>query len=186
MCDCDGELTPAEREAMAALRKDRAPGEFLEERLVRALRSRGFLETRRRRFLEVTSLRIAGAVAACAALLLGGFTLGRWTDPVRLVITDTVPLEEAETSVAASLQRTGTAYVLALEDLASMSAAARREEARQGYEVALVTLYTATDQMARIVPRRHLARQLLQVIEADGEAGICAPASERGTRVVWF
>jgi hypothetical protein len=182
----DDELNTSEEEAMAALPRERAPSEFLEERVVRALRNQGVLETRKRRFLEVTSFRLAGAVAACIVLLIGGFALGRWTDSLRLVRTDTLPLEAGEASVAASLQRAGTAYVLALETLASMPEVARGDDMRQGREVALVTLYTAADQMARIVPRDLLARQLLQVIEPGRGTRIGGRAGKDGTRVIWF
>jgi hypothetical protein len=182
----DDELTPDESEAMRALPRERPPSEFLEERVVRALRNRGLLETRRHRFVELTSLRVAGAVAACIVLLIGGFAMGRWTDSLRLVRTDSPALEAGAASVAASLQRAGTAYVLALESLATIPEAARGEEMHQGYEVALVTLYTAAGQMARIVPREHLARQLLQVIEPDGKPRAGDRAGDRGTRVVRF
>jgi hypothetical protein len=165
---------------MAALPRERAPSPFLEERVVRALRNRGVLETRKRRFVEVTALRIAGAVAACLVILIGGLAAGRWSSSLQIVRTESVPFAASEASAAASLQRAGTAYVLALETLASLPDAARDQEMRQGCEIALVTLYTAADQVARIVPREHLARQLLRAIEANGEA------SEDRTRVIRF
>lgn len=176
----DDELTPSEKEAMAALPRETAPSALLEERVVRALRNQGVLETRKRRFLEVTALRMAGAVAACVVILIGGFSLGRWTSSLQIVRTDSVPFAAGEASVAASLQRAGTAYVLALESLASLPGSDRDQEMRQGCEIALVTLYTAADQVAKIVPREHLARQLLRAIEADGAAG------KDGEQVIWF
>jgi hypothetical protein len=176
----DDELTPSEKEAMAALPRERAPSPFLEERVVRALRNRGVLEARKRRFVEVTALRTAGAVAACLVILIGGIALGRWSSSLQIVDAESVPFAANEVSVAASLQRAGTAYVLALESLASLSDPARDQEMRQGCEIALVTLYTAADEMAKIVPREHLARQLLRAIEANGEAGA------DGTRMISF
>ncbi len=176
----DDELTPTEKEALAALPRERTPSPFLEERVVRVLRNRGVLERRKRRFVEVTALRMAGAIAACVIILIGGFAVGRWTSSLLIVRTDIAPYAASEASAAALLQRAGTAYVLALQNLASMSEPARDQEMRQGCEIALVTLYTAADQVAKIVPREHLARQLLRAIEANGETG------KDETRVIRF
>ena len=183
---CDDELTPSEKQALEALRRDKPPSEFLVERVVRALRVRGVLEGRRRWFLEVTSLRIAGAVAACIVLLIGGFTLGRLSDSLGSSSAGALASKTSETSVAASLQRAGTAYVLALDTLASMPETAPGDEVRQGREVALVTLYTAAGQMARIVPRDLLARQLVLAVEAEEGAPAGGRAQAHVSRVVWF
>jgi hypothetical protein len=69
----DDELTPEERDALAALRRDEPHNDLLEERTVRTLASRGLLHGRRR------SRRWgwAAAAAACAVFFAGGFTLGR-------------------------------------------------------------------------------------------------------------
>lgn len=69
------ELTPEEREALKNLPKERMPSAGLESRVVDAMRNRGFLG-KRRRVIAITSGRVAGLVAACVALVVGGYSLG--------------------------------------------------------------------------------------------------------------
>jgi hypothetical protein len=72
----DQELNASEMAALAALPRELAPGDLLEERVVHALRSEGHLGASRktgRRWLN-TSLRIAAA----AALFIGGVATGQY------------------------------------------------------------------------------------------------------------
>lgn len=70
------ELTPEEREALKSLPRERMPSADLEGRVVGALRGRGVLSKRKRRTIEITSSRVVGLVAACAALVIGGYSVG--------------------------------------------------------------------------------------------------------------
>lgn len=180
------ELTPSEKKAMKALPRERIPSAALEESVVKALRDRGILQTGKRLVIEVTSLRIACAVAASIVLVIAAFALGHWTGSREIEHMDMTTLATSEISAAASLQRAGTAYVLALENFVSLPDSTSSEEMYQGREVALSTLYTAADQMTKIVPKNYLAGQLLQAIEIGGVARIEGEASKSGPRVIWF
>lgn len=68
------ELTPEQKEALKNLPRERVPV-GLESRVVDAMREHGFLE-KRRRTIAVTNTRVAGLVAACAALVIGAYAIG--------------------------------------------------------------------------------------------------------------
>jgi hypothetical protein len=181
----DDELTPYEKKALQSLPKERMPRATLEERVVRALHRRGVLHPRKKRYFELTSLRLAAAVAACLILAVSGFALGRWSASPEVSPAGTTLQTTDDLSVAASLQQAGTAYVLALENLASLAASSGNGELRQGREVALTTLYTATDQVTRIVPGNYLAAQLLQAIELSSGAKTSEGTNDQ-QRAAWF
>ena len=161
------ELTPDERKALDMLPRDRMPSPALEDRVVRALRDRGLLAPPRRRVIELTARRISAAAAACFALLIVGFALGQWTGAGQLAEGDTTVPAAGDISAAATLQQAGSAYVMALQRFAELPDSANGDQAFQGRVVALTTLYTAADQVARLVPKNELARQLLVAINAD-------------------
>jgi hypothetical protein len=126
-------------------------------------------------------------VAASVLLLVGGFALGRWSGPQQSRLEDTTNIESSNISVAASLQRAGSAYVLALEHFTAMpEGSADADEMRQGREVAIKTLSTATDKVARFVPKRDLAGQLLDVISAGGGTAPRDTTHTGKTGVFWF
>jgi hypothetical protein len=180
----DDELTSSERKALEDLPRERQPSPLLEERVVRELRDRGVLGRRGRRWFDITALRIAVAVAAAIVLLLGGFVLGRWTSALPGSPAGPSVVEARRLALAASLQRAGTAYVSALDELASSGIALDSDEMRQGREVALTTLYTAAGEVSRIVPKRHMAGQLLQALDVTAESE--AQAANPDERVIWF
>jgi anti-sigma factor RsiW len=73
----ENELTLEESAALAALPRERQPGDVLEERVVRALRAEGHFESQRRARDNrgiMTALRIAAAIA----LFAGGVATGRY------------------------------------------------------------------------------------------------------------
>jgi len=72
----DDELTPAEREAFAALPREAPGGDLLEERTVRALAAEGLLR-RRHALRRRSGLAWAAGVAACVLFFVAGFTLGQ-------------------------------------------------------------------------------------------------------------
>jgi hypothetical protein len=181
----DDELTPYEKKALQSLPKERMPRAELEDRVVGALQRRGVLRPRGRRYFELTPFRMAAAVAACLVLILGGFGFGRWSASQGALPAGTTLQTMDDLSVAASLQQAGTAYVLALEKLASLAASGSNGDLLQGREVALTTLYTATDQVTKIVPGNYLAAQLLQTIDLSGSAKTGEQGIER-QRAVWF
>ncbi len=182
----DDELTPSEKEAMETLPKERMPDAALEGRIVSSLHQRGILGHQRHRVVELTSLKVAGVIAASIVFIICGFVLGRWTVSRQPASVDTLLLTPGETSVAASLQQAGTAYVLALEHLASLPDSAQSDEKLQGREVALSTLYSAADEVTKIIPKQYLAEQLLQVIDAGMIARFNKENGKNGQQAVWF
>jgi hypothetical protein len=182
----DDELTPSERKALTSLPRERAPSDILEERVVKTLKREGILRSpREHHFIRITGRRVAGAVAACAAFVVCGFALGYWASARPVLVSQTVSPATNNVPVAFSIQEAGTDYILALEKLAAYSDSTQSEEARQGREVALNTLYTAADQMVRIVPRDVLARCIVNAI-ATTEEGAPGPSNDAEPRTIQF
>ncbi len=183
------ELTALEKKAMETLPRDRIPNAAWENRMVDVLRSRGAFAPRRRRAIELTTRRIATVVAASFALLVGGFALGHWVGARQIAGDDQLVPEAGPASAAATVQRAGSEYVMALQRFAELPDSVDGDQAVQGREVALTTLYTAADQVTRLVPKEELARQLLAAIAtgpAAGTIGQSGGAAEIGTRVIEF
>jgi hypothetical protein len=182
----DDELTPAEREALDSLPRERTPSALLQDRVVKTLRTRGFLRPTESRTVVLTGWRLAGAVAASLALLLGGFVLGRWSGGTEQSQPSFPGHGENGLAAALALQHTGAAYVEALEELAaSMEADGRPGRAQDG-EVALTTLHAAVDRVTRIVPRQQLATQFRLALEAGERAEPPAGADRKTERLAWF
>lgn len=68
------DLTPEEKDALQKLPRERMPM-GLEGRVVEAMREHGFL-AKRRRAIEITNSRVVGLLAACVALVIGGYSIG--------------------------------------------------------------------------------------------------------------
>ena len=186
----DRELTPEERRALDELPAERTPSDFLEERVVRSLRDRGLLRRERVRILELTRSRVAAAVAACLLLAVAGFAVGRWTSPSTAQgppEPSALPARHAdEFAVAASLQQAASAYVLALEDLEASLQSAGVEQARQGREVALASLVSAADRVARFVPSDGLAARFREAVTASAVREEQRPADPPRRQVIEF
>lgn len=183
------ELTPSEKKALETLPRDRIPNAALEDRVVSALRDHGLLAPQRRRVIELTARRIATVVAACLVLLVVGFAFGQWVGARQVARDDIISPETSDISVAATLQQAGSAYVMALQRFAELPDSVNGDQAFQGRVVALTTLYTAADQVTRLVPKNELARQLLAAIDADPEvrtAEEVGDAATSGTKVIEF
>jgi hypothetical protein len=186
----DRELTPEERRALDELPTERTPSEFLEERVVKSLRDRGLLRRERVRVLELTRSRAAAAVAACILLMVAGFAVGRWTSP-SLAKEPTAPSSVTarhadDFAVAASVQQAASAYVIALEDLEASLRTAEGEQARQGREVALASLYSAAGRVARFVPGDRLADRFREVVTAPAVGDQRGPADTPQRQLVEF
>jgi hypothetical protein len=182
----DRELTPEERRALDELPAERTPSDFLEERVVKSLRDRGLLRKERGRVQELTRFRVAAAVAASLLLVVAGFAVGRWTSPSTAQgspAPSPVPARQAhDLAVAASLQEAASVYVLALEDLEASLQTAGGEQARQGREVALASLYSAAGRVARFVPADRLAdrfRDAVTTPAVEDEPGLADTARRR-------
>jgi len=161
------------------LPRERSPGRLVEERTVRALRARGLL-----RVTSVSPHWVVAASAAALALFALGFVAGQWA--ATRAVRDAVLAERNVTAMEAAqtVQRTGSAYVIALATMASMADSAPRSAVDQGREAAKSALYAAALELASLVPDDPIAAQIRRYL-----AGIKSrDATERGeTRsVVWF
>jgi hypothetical protein len=104
----DDELNEQELAALAALPREMAPSDLLEERVVRALRSEGHFGAapQPRRAWAKTSLRIAAA----AALFIGGVATGRYalTQPAERAATSSSIVAPATRNAATFDTNTST------------------------------------------------------------------------------
>jgi hypothetical protein len=163
------------------------PRAILEDRVVKSLRTQGVLRQDKRRVIELTPLRALAAVAASMLLVVGGFALGRSTEPRQAPYEDTTIMNAKDISVAAALQRAGSAYVLAIQNFAALpGSSAGDDEMRQGREVAIKTLSTAADKVSKFVPKYYLAGQLLDVINAGGKTVPVDTTGSDISNVIWF
>lgn len=139
------DLTDAEREALAALPRARTPSPLLEERTVRALRSRGLLSARS---ALPHGWRITAAAAAIA-LFAGGTAFGQWLG-TRQTVDAVAAARGDDLSTALQLQQAGTAYLDALAALVQAPAGGDAESARQAREVAFAVYRGASEEIERL------------------------------------
>jgi hypothetical protein len=189
----DDDLTREEREALAALPRERDPGPLLEERTVRVLRERGMLGhggrvVRAPAWPAFSPAWASAAAAAAVALFVSGFAVGHWIQ-ARHTEDLLVRMHERDAAhTAALVQRTGSAYVAALAALADAAdssragTAATGREVAQGREVAVNILHAAANQLVRIAPEEPLAARILQGL--DRVAPRDSAATEQ--QVIWF
>jgi len=115
----DDELTPAEREAFAALPRESLASDLLGERTVRALAARGWIHPQRRiRAAAVWT----GAAAACLLFFVVGFSLGQ----KRSVRPETLfpagaETQESGTPAGTSMQGTAMERVSSKEEGSSVA-----------------------------------------------------------------
>lgn len=109
--DDELDLSEDERAAFAALPRERAPGDLLEERVVRQLRTNGFFSRATPRSnIGKWALRAAAAVFIFAAGALTERALSNRTEtvapisPVRSAETRTAPVQSTEPSQLAQLE----------------------------------------------------------------------------------
>jgi hypothetical protein len=182
----DQELTSSEKRALNELPTERTPNDLLEERVVGSLHERGLLRNDRGRPLAVTRLRVAAAIAASLLLVLAGFAVGRWTSHSGADELPTTARQAHEFAVAASLQQAAGAYMVALEDLEHSLQTTSGEQARQGREVALATLYSAANRVARVVPEDRLADRFRDALNVSARETTPKPSDANYRRVIEF
>jgi hypothetical protein len=180
------QLSPAEREALDGLPREREPSRMLEERTVRALRDEGLFQPVRGINPHAPFGWLAAGIAAALVLFASGVVVGQWMG-ARSTVQAIVAVEEANArEVAALVQQTGSQYAAALAALTQVpSSAADSNWVAQGREVALTALYTVADQMVQVAPDDPLVARILQALEGDrrsSEEGSGTPVRQ----VVWF
>ena len=191
----DGQLTPEERAAFAALPREREPSRLLEERTVRALRDDGTIQAPARAGRGARSFRfpaawMAGAAAAAVAIFMIGLNAGR-TLGARETMANVATLVEAKSTkqAAVAVQQTGSAYVSALSRFATLadSAGSNPAQTQQGREVAVQMLRAAAGELVRISPDDPLAAGILAALDRAKTQGARAPGDSAGKeRTVWF
>lgn len=175
------DLSPAERQAFAALEKQNEPSRLLEERTVRALQAQGLLRGTRR----FSPSWLVAAAAAGAVLYLGGLATGQWV-ATRQTTEIVSNLQRDHTLEAAALvQRTGSAYAQAIASLASLRTPADSHSVSQGREVALTALYSAANELVRLTPDDPVVVRILQAMEQE-KVDTDTTQSANTRRVIWF
>jgi hypothetical protein len=103
------ELTDQERAALAALPRELAPSDLLEERVVRALKSEGHFNrsTRGRTRFTPAVLKIAAAIA----LFAGGVATGHYALSQPTTEKQTAPVKQASVSKPAPQSTSGAQTV---------------------------------------------------------------------------
>ncbi len=180
------QLSPAERDALDDLPREREPSRMLEERTLSALRSEGLVRRPRGINPHGPFGWAAAGIAAALALFAGGVVVGQWLG-TRTTVQAIVAVEESNArEVAALVQQTGTQYAAALAALTQVPASESDSSwVAQGREVALTALYTVADQMVRVAPDDPLVARILSALEANespSEEGSGTPVRQ----VVWF
>jgi hypothetical protein len=169
---------------VAELPAEMMPSALLEERTVRELRNRGFL--RRRRWLPTSWL--VGSVAASIALFASGVVVGQWVG-TRTTVSAVAGLTQNgnPAAAAANVQRTGSAYVNALEALATTANLTQEQlPSAQAREVALTALHAAANEVIRLDPNDPVATKILQGMEQAKRQAQPLEERDAGRKIVWF
>jgi len=188
--DTDDELTPSEREAFAALPRERIPPAALEERVVEALRAEELLghgARRPDRRPRPFGPWMAAAVAAGLALFASGTAFGQWTAGRGVADAVSAALERASdpAQAATQVQEAGSEYVRAVAHLAELAGSDAGGDFASGTEAARVALHAAALELARLSPDDATLRLVLAVLEERaGEAADSAALAPRKT--IWF
>ena len=175
----DGLLQDAIRE----LPREREPGELLEERTVRVLRSRGMLATGPRGFRW--SWLIAGA-AASLALFAGGVITGQRLSDRRTAEMLAAQQRATLSEVADVVEQTGSAYVAAMTQLAETNATPGTAETLEARQRALQILHLAANEVVRLAPNDPVAVKILQGFDHQAAQQTPVEKRERRRQIVWF
>jgi len=179
MPDDRDETEPDFRAELESLPRERDPGGLVEERTVRSLTARGLLRSTR-----VPRGWHAAAAAAAVALFAGGFATGQWTATQAVRGAVMAEREGTAMELAQTVQRTGSAYVMALAALASLGDSVPNGALEQGREAARAALYAAAGELSSLAPDDPIATQIRRYLASTtlGDS-----ANRTATRsVVWF
>lgn len=170
------EHDPVIRDDVAALSRQRQPGRLLEERTVGALRSMGLL-----RRPAVHRAWWAAAAAAAVAFFATGYAVGQRSASLAFAET-TAESQVAAMQAALQVQRTGSAWIAALNALAALPDDADADAIRQGREAARAALHAAAVEFAGLEPADPVSAQLLWLLSEPADE----PAGQGARAVVWF
>ena len=158
-------LSPALRAELERLPKESEPSRGFEARLLSALRVRGLVVPDAPRFARhptwMPALRLAASLAIFAAGVALGHRLGRGAGPA----AEAARADLGSAQLAALVQRTGSAHVAALGDVAARVGTARPEETALAREVAMSSLRAALWQMVLLDPDDPAPARMLRELE---------------------
>jgi hypothetical protein len=185
------EFEPVDREweerltAMAnALPKERETGRMLEERTVAALRKRGLLKRKpARRF---TPAWLAGSIAASIALFASGVVVGQMLGSRATTNAVIAMSQNPALRTAAQVQRTGSAYVDALQALAQLADSTKTGVPAQGREVALTALHAAANEVIRMAPNDPIAAEIMRGFERVRQQQTTQQQRDPQRQIIWF
>lgn len=180
------ELSPAFKEALGKLQRQRQPSPELEDRMVRAMRLLGLVQPDatafRKHWYWPGAFRIAASIAVFAGGVLLGHTLGSQPKTTHQVSA----AESTPWDLAAQVQKTGSSHAAALGMLANRVATARPDEVDLAREVALASLRAALQQMALLDPSDPTPARLLDELHAAGLGGPMPIRMGDEPWLVWF
>lgn len=174
------ELTPAERDELVGLPRQRDPGRLLEERTVRALRARGFL-----RPPGFQPGWWAAAAAAAVALFATGFATGQRSASLGIASRFAEAQQAAAMQAAQQVQQTGSAYVAALAALTAVADSGDVNAVQQGREAARSALYAAASEFTQLAPGDPVASQILWLFSA-ARGTTASDSAAVPTNTFWF
>jgi hypothetical protein len=187
--EVDQDLTFEERTALQELPRKRAPSRLLEERVVRALRDESLLGPTRALWRRPRLSLMVASVAASLVLFAGGIAVGHWMGTRSTAQAFLAVREQDAALTALRVQEAGTAYVEALAALGELAGGLALEgngrELDQGVEAALVALYAAAFELARISPDDGDIARIVQLLEEQGDAAGESRAAG-AQQFIWF
>ena len=162
------DLPPEIRARLQSLRRELAPSDLLEERVVRDLRARGLLQSRRPWFRPASW---TARLAAGLLLFVAGWMVG----------SQGIPPQQGAVPAAELVEQAGDEFVQALTTVARQTPSEARD---QGRDAALTSLRAAAGELSRIQEDdARLEQVILLLDEASGQSSR-APAEPN--QVFWF
>lgn len=181
------ELSPAERRAMGALPRERAPSPDLEERTVALLRAHGHLAT------PIGVSRgaghwwrgpwLVGAVAAALAIFASGIVVGQLLGERNALLLVGASSRASEAQLAAHVERAGRLYVATLASLNQSKDTTDTPARLAAREAALAVLGSAAEEISHLAPDDPLAAAVLRGLnQRNRQQEPAAPSRS----VVWY
>jgi hypothetical protein len=159
------DLTLEERQAFAALPRERIPPGDLEDRVVGALRDKGLLAVRGAR--PATGVRgwLVAAAAVGIALFASGMATGQWLAARSTAAVVSAVLDGDALSRALQVQQAGSEYVNAVARLSDLAEERGAEDLAPGREAARSALHAAALELGRLTPDDATIQLVLAALE---------------------
>lgn len=162
------DLPPEIRARLQSLRRELAPSDLLEERVVRDLRARGLLHSRRPWFRPAAW---TARLAAGLLLFVAGWMVG----------SKGIPSQQGAVPAAELVEQAGDELVQALTTVARQTSSEARD---QGRDAALTSLREAAGELSRIQEDDARLEQVILLL--DEASGKSSRAPSEPNQVFWF